>query len=185
MKQLWVVATVLLSGCTGNCNTPGPPAPDSCESPGVGSATSLTLLTADGDPIANGQVMPLVYGSQGGEMIVIELQLVGDVPGCIAQESAVYHPGTGDEIYLDDEPRKTYPDGSARVTRQIYLPLFGGYAVPGASVRVVGRAAGLEAERSVYLDFVALPDAGTDDAGTDDAGADDAGADDAGVADAL
>ena len=162
MKHLWIVLTTLLTGCGGGCNPPGPPAPDSCEMAAAGSATSLDLLTSEGMPIAEGQALPLVWGAQGGQMVVIELQLAGDVPGCISQESAVYQSGTGAELYLDNEPRKTYPAGSARVTKPIYLQLFD--VQPGDPVRVVGRAGGLEAERTVYLDYVGTPDAGVDDA---------------------
>ncbi len=162
MKHLWIVLTLSLTGCGGGCNQPGPPPPDSCQSAAVGNATSLELLTSEGLPIAEGQAVPLVWGPQGGEMIVIELQLAGDVPGCIGQESIVYQVSSGLELYSDNEPRKTYPAGSARVTKPIYLPLFD--VQPGDPVRVVGRAGGLEAERTVYLDYVGTPDAGVNDA---------------------
>lgn len=178
MKLLWIVLTLSLTGCGGGCNPPGPPAPDSCQMAGTGSATSLELLTSEGMSITDGQALPLVWGPQGGQMIVIELQLAGDVPGCISQESAIYEPATGDELYVDNEPRKTYPAGSAWVTKPIYLPFYGAYS--GDQIRVVGRAGGLEAERTVYLDYVGEPDAGIDDAWTPpDASADAASAVDA------
>ena len=185
LSRALVAAVLTCGGCMGSCDTPT--APDSCTDPGVGAASSLELGQAPAgsfQPLAEGDVVPRVFGSQGGAMITVALRLRGDVPSCLEQHTEAFVVGQSEPFEIDSVPRKTYgeADGS-RTTREMFLIL--DYDTePGAMVRIVTTAAGLTAERTVHVEFEA-PDGGLFDAGSPDAGAVDAGTTDGNPSDAA
>jgi hypothetical protein len=118
---------------------PGVPDPDSCETPGVGTLSTVELGTADEgtfSPLQSGQAVDLVFGGQGGAMVPVRLRLSGsDVPSCLAHMTEVYY--DGQQIASDSVPVHTYEDdGGARSTKAMFLVLFGSEPAPGQTFEV-------------------------------------------------
>jgi hypothetical protein len=178
--EMLAALALALGGCTGSCDDPL--VQDICDDPAVGSATSLELGTGGDDafvPVADGDVVPLIYGTQGSAMIPLALRLRGDVPACLAQESAAYTVASGELIDSDSSPRGTYEQtGGERTTRQILLIMRSYLTNPGDAVRIEVTAGGMTAERVVFLEYVGQADAAPPDgAAAADAAIVDAGAD--------
>ncbi|HTM19662.1 MAG TPA: hypothetical protein VL172_04115, partial [Kofleriaceae bacterium] len=91
MRTLLVIAASLAAGggCGSGCNQPGPFPDDSCGDPSAGNIESLEIGAGEEElfaPISDGEIRPIVYGSQGGTMVTVTLRVTGtDLAGCMAQ----------------------------------------------------------------------------------------------------
>ncbi|HUH00452.1 MAG TPA: hypothetical protein VML75_00575 [Kofleriaceae bacterium] len=181
MRRLatWIVVALgATTGCGGGCN--GGFATDSCDTPATGAAAMLEIGSVEEGPFnpwAEGQVVPAVFGSQGGTMIPVALRLRGpDVPPCLFQDTQVLHYTTRELIDSTSSPVRTYgQDDGSRTTKSMYMIMRYDTNL-GDAVRVVATAAGQSAERVVFVDRVGSPDAAVPDAGPDDAAQDPDGA---------
>jgi hypothetical protein len=181
MRKLaaWIaVALGTTSGCGGGCN--GGFVTDSCDTPAVGASVMLEIGSVEDGPFnpwAEGQVVPAVFGSQGGTMIPVALRLRGpDVPSCLAQDTRVLHYTDRELIDSNSSPVRTYSqDDGSRTTKSMFMVMR--YDINlGDAVRVVATAAGQSAERVVFVDRVGSADAAVPDAGPEDASPDPDGA---------
>lgn len=97
-------ALVFAAGCPNYT----PPPPDSCSDPQAPPGLEQVQLGSGQlddvfEPWIDGQVVPLVTGSQGGTMIPVRIRLVGDsLPECFAQ--ATYLTGIDDPFAPDACP---------------------------------------------------------------------------------
>lgn len=176
---IWIAVALGTTGCVGGgCN--GGFATDTCDTPETGAAVVLELGSVEDGPFspwADGQVVPAVFGSQGGTMIPVALRLRGpDVPSCVFQDSRVLHYTSLELIDSNSSPVRTYgQDDGSRTTKSMYMIMRYDTDL-GDAVRIVATAAGQSAERVVFVDRVGSPDAAVPDAGREDAAPDPDGA---------
>ncbi len=176
MAALCVAVSVAACGPGTSLNT------DTCP----GGATGLDIDTLsfvfkrDGVnvQIRDGDVVPLTYGAQGGQMLLLGLSVTGrDIPDCVVQQTIAETPSGR---LLDDEFRSMSMgqdlDG-AWVTGQIILTLPGSVSL-GDAIVLHGAMSGLFVDRYIFAEEAGTPprpdagprsDAGPADAGTPDA----------------
>lgn len=152
----------------------GIPDPDSCNKPTSGEVDSLEIGGADEEtfsPLSDGEVVNLVVGSQGGQMLPVRYRFRGpDVPGCIEQRSELrfcpaYSTCDTPMLMADSSAMlHTYEesDGS-RTTRALYLILYGSGPGAGAPMELSVTAGGLTEIRRFYYQQPPA-DAGVSDA---------------------
>jgi hypothetical protein len=125
-----LLLALALHGCCGvlpgdSCPSPGPPAPDSCNS-GEAATVATIEIGRDDDlftPYHDGDTAKIIRGGQGSTMMGVRLRLTGTVPSCLAQSTQYLMPASG----MNSDPVKTYPqtDGSF-TTKALWIP--GGFA---------------------------------------------------------
>lgn len=161
---------------------PGVPPTDSCDQSSIEGVASLVILAVNGDdpnPIADKQIMPIIFGSQGGSMLRMRFQLEGDpIPSCTTFSITLDQCQGSDCEQVIDNARyerevslATYEQGSARVTRDYYLILPSQF-VGGSLLRLQVQAGLGTQERLLWLDYMgelpeALRDGGIPDAARD------------------
>jgi hypothetical protein len=178
MRALLTIALVLPAGggCVGGGCNPSPPFPDdSCVDPSSVTVDTLEIGAGEGElfaPLSDGEIRPIVFGSQGGTMVTLTLRVTGtDLPGCVAQTTTLTGTGgqPGDLTFTDDQPKHIYPrDDGSFTTRFIYIQFWD--LESGDPAVLHTEAGGLSDEVGIYLDTIGMPDAGVDamiDAGPD------------------
>jgi hypothetical protein len=158
------LAALFLTGCIfGPCQQNGPPPPDKCDHPTMGSVSSLEIGPAGATegaafvPWKDGDVVQLTQGGQGSEMTAVRLHLTGaDVPSCVDQTTRFLDGPM--EIAVKSVPLTTYPDGDGRSTTPLWIPA--SFPGSGQALVVHVEAAGQVAERTLFVGFPApeLPD---------------------------
>jgi hypothetical protein len=167
---LWRRTLVLLAGaaslgsaCPGGGGGGGLPPPDACAG---ADGAGLMLSSLEIGPGTNGafqawrdgDVVPIVYGGQGGRMITVRVRIRGAaLPACLPQKTTVLL-AEGTQLGYEPSPLVTYAeaDGS-RTTKPLYVQLFGSFS-SGSALIVRVEAGDQSTSRSLYLD--ALPDGG-------------------------
>jgi hypothetical protein len=159
LRDLGLLSLVFLVSQGGFCGGGAPPRPDECSGPmlrGPIDSVELGRLASDEPseftPIANGDVLPIVIGPQGGSMVAVALRVTGDdPPACLAQKTRVSYSAGGSP--LEDSvtvPLSTYPTGDrVRTTRTSYVILDTDPRAGAATITV--EAAGQTVTRSVML----------------------------------
>lgn len=151
------------------CGPPGPPPPDSCTGDSS-SGVDTVEVGPDSDgfvPFTDGQVVNFITGGQGSFMLPVRIRVGGaSPPACLSQHTTLTN-DKGDEMGRDKDPRATYPDGSFRTTRTIYLVLFG-YAEPGHALTLTVTVGQKSVTRTIY--YGQKPSGGSDAATADDQG---------------
>jgi hypothetical protein len=183
-RMLRVIAIALVASsaaCVGNCGG-GMPSSDTCRNPDPSAAVSAleigTFVDGHFTPIADGDVLRRVFGPQGGAMFDLRLELEGQVPSCLAQDTRAIS-AVGQVVASETAPIETAPSADGRhLTGSILLVLHWGVE-EGHLLRLVARAGGAEVERTVYVERIGPVDAGAADATAADASAPDAAAPDA------
>ncbi len=134
------------AGCGGGCNVPTPQS-ETCElAPGAPRPT-VTAVEIGHDaagvftPIATDDVVQLVAGGQGSDMIVAALRITGTGTGdCVAQMTRLERPD-GELISSEESPMAVRPTGADTVvTGDLLLVYYGGYGQP---VRIRAEVAGV------------------------------------------
>ncbi len=160
------------------------PAPDTCDQAQSAGIVSMTIMdgqgSANGSALTDYQVVPLVFGPQGGTMIALRVLLEGDaVPSCASFSFFVENCHDLDCQNADQEgsfpltqPLATYEEGADRMTRPYYFQL--PYTLNGGSLaRLTVSVGSITSQRLLWLDsegdLLAGADAGVADAGGVDA----------------
>ncbi len=172
----------------------GFPSADDCSNPSDGAIDSISLVRIDSlQPLVDKEVLPVVLGGQGGEMIQYRIALTGsDIPKCVefriefdrcADENCS---GTSIEGSSDvQQTLLTYKEGEGRITKT-HFQEFSYFIDRGdlARLRVSFGSVGSVGSMTQSLRLWLGREAGFVDAGLPDAGDVDAGLVDAGLADA-
>jgi hypothetical protein len=178
-RMLRVIAIALVASsaaCVGNCGG-GMPSSDTCRNPDPSAAVSAleigTLVDGRFASIADGDVLRRVFGSQGGAMFDLRLELEGEVPSCLAQDTRAIS-AVGQVVASETAPIETAPSTDGRhLTGSILLVLHWDVE-EGHVLRLVAQAGGATVERTIYVERIGPVDAGAADATAADATAADA-----------
>lgn len=171
-------AAALASNLSGD---PPFPAPDLCEGAETASFTSLSIVKLDSPgAFSDYDVVPLVIGGQGGEMLLYRISLEGAaIPECVEFEitfeaclDMACDTVDPDSAYPSTQRLATYVEEENTVTKPHFQQLFYGFD-NGALARLKVGAGGAEDSVLLWLDSTGdFVDAGpneTADAGTNDA----------------
>lgn len=134
MRGIVLGCALVVGGTLGGCGAGGgPPPTDACAMATPGSVDAVDLAAAGpGDlagmpspfvPLADGDGVPLIRGSQGAYMIGVMLRVSGaQAPDCLMQRTVVTST-SGDKVTSASPPLRTYlqPDGT-RTTHPLWLP---------------------------------------------------------------
>lgn len=159
MKPTLLLPIALLLFTSG-CPFMGPggstPEPDDCTSPrALDGIESIEIgHTEDGAfvPWEDGAAVALTYGPQGGTMLGVVLSVRGrDLPQCMEQRMTL---STAEfpELSTDYSAVNTYPDvDGTRITRPIWLILYGPEPLPGESVDLTLTVGDIELHRTLEI----------------------------------
>jgi len=151
--RILLLAIVITSGCGTSV-----PAPDSC----LGAAQQLTVdqleIGAADDavfrPIVDGQVVQLLRGPQGGDMIGVRLRVTSDQPPeCLYQQTLIRQSIPDLDVMGSlATPLSTYAESEhVRVTRAAYV-IFNGAPMLGREVEITVECGGKRLSRTVTIE---------------------------------
>jgi hypothetical protein len=167
MRARFLLLVVPLSGCGFlSCNTPGPPPSDTCDEPSADAVSAVTLVERTADvEIADGDVVPIVWGPQGGTMIGLQLGLTSTTTlTCIPvaaeleleRAGAVPHEWTGNlRVYA--------VAGDQYRTGDLWLIEDFGLEDEGQRIRLRAEAGGAAHEVHAWLERIGVSDASIGD----------------------
>jgi hypothetical protein len=158
---------VFLPGCFGTCNGDPTPMSETCE-PGAprGVVTEVDIGTYTGgvfEQLADGDIVPQIFGGQGSPMLVLNLRLRGsDLPDCMPQVTQLYSE-TGQPDGSEGSPLVTdqvLPD--TWITGDMLLVTYDVYG--GSRATIESTAGGVTTAVEVWIDYAAPVDAAAPDA---------------------
>jgi hypothetical protein len=159
LRDLLLLGAVFAVSQGGFCGGGGPPPPDQCSGPMLrGPIDSVELGVLEGGepstfkPLVDGDVLPVVFGPQGGAMIATAIRVTGDdPPTCLQQKTRVSYRAGG--APLEDSvtvPLSTYPTGDRVRTTRVSFVIFDAFPEAGAAT-ITLESAGKTITRSVML----------------------------------
>jgi hypothetical protein len=156
-------SALALAGCGGGCNQPPLPSSETCDGTAHGTVTSLDIGRFDGTTYTqyqDGDVIPLIFGGQGAQMLVVNLRARGsDLGDCLPQSTVVARvaDGTGagsqtQALVIDQVLPDTWISGDQLL---IDYDLWSGIAIDMET-----EAGGVLHSVRLWVDYVAEVDAG-------------------------